>query len=69
MIDQWFYARAEWKKAFAFIPRRCDISKRWIWGRHMRGTRFITGPGDPVIIDIWNHRDEHLIQRLKGNIK
>lgn len=69
MIDQWFYSRADWRPAWSLIPRRCDISNRWIWGQHMHGTNWISGPGEPVIIDIWNHRDEHLIQRLKGNIK
>ena len=69
MIDEWYYQRATWKKTFALIPRRCDLSGRWIWGRHIRGTRFITGPGDPVIISIWNHRHEHTLYRLKGKIK
>ena len=69
MIDEWYYQRATWKKTFALIPRRCDLSGRWIWGRHICGTRFITGPGDPVIISIWNHRHEHTLYRLKGKIK
>ena len=69
MIDEWYYQRATWKKTFALIPRRCDLSGRWIWGRHIRGTRFITGPGDPVLISIWNHRHEHTLYRLKGKIK
>ena len=69
MIDEWYYQRATWKKKFALIPRRCDLSGRWIWGRHIHGTRFITGPGDPVIISIWNHRCEHTLYKLKGKIK
>ena len=69
MIDEWYYKRATWKKTFALIPRRCDLSGRWIWGRHVCGTRFITGPGDPVEIIIWNHRHEHTIYRLKGKQK
>ncbi len=69
MIDRWFYDRAEWQPTFALIPRRCDISNRWIWGQHMLGRRFITGPGEPVIIDIWNHRHEHTLAKLKGTIK
>ena len=69
MIDEWYYQRATWKKTFALIPRRCDLSGRWIWGRHVCGTRFITGPGDPVEIRIWNHRHEHTLYRLKGKIK
>ena len=69
MIDEWYYQRATWKKTFALIPRRCDLSGRWIWGRHVCGTRFITGPGDPVEIRIWNHRHEHTLYRLKGKQK
>lgn len=69
MIDQWFYQRAEWKEKFALLPRRCDISNKWIWGWHYHGSRFITGPGDPVIISIWNDRNEHLIYRLKEMTK
>lgn len=68
MIDRWFYDRAKWKKTFSLIPRRCDLSQRWIWGYHMCGSNFITGPGDPVIIKIWNHREEHLLYKLKGEI-
>ena len=66
MIDEWYYKRAQWRETFVLIPRRCDLSGRWIWGRHVCGTRFITGPGDPVEIRIWNHRHEHTIYRLKG---
>ena len=69
MMDEWYYQRATWKKTFALIPRRCDLSGRWIWGRHVCGTRFITGPGDPVEIRIWNHRHEHTLYRLKGKQK
>lgn len=67
MISKWYYDRAVWKKTFSLIPRRCDLSQRWIWGIHMCGTNFITGPGDPVVIKIWNHREEHLLYKLKGN--
>ena len=69
MIDEWYYQRANWNPAFLLIPRRCDLSNRWIWGKHMRGTAMITGPGEPVIVKIWNHRHEHTIYRLKGKIK
>jgi hypothetical protein len=69
MIDEWYYDRAEWKETFALIPRRCDLSNRWIWGRHVCGTRMVTGPGDPVTIKIWNHRHEHTIYKLKGKLK
>lgn len=69
MIDQWHYKRAEWKETFSLIPRRCDLSGRWIWGQHIRGIDTITGPGEPVIVKIWNHRHEHTIYKLKGEPK
>jgi len=64
----WSYSRAQWKEKFSLLPRRCDISQRWLWGKHYCGTVVITGPGDPVIYNIWNHRDEHLIYKLKGKV-
>ena len=63
---QWYYDRAHWEEKFALIPRRCDISNRWLWGRHSRGTVVITGPGEPVVIRLWNHREEHIMYILKG---
>jgi len=66
MIDQWFYERSQWKPAWTLIPRRCDISGKWLLGKHMCGTLVITGPGDPVVVKVWNHRHEHTMLRLKG---
>ena len=63
---QWYYDRAHWEEKFALIPRRCDISNRWLWGRHSCGTVVITGPGEPVVIRLWNHREEHIMYILKG---
>ena len=63
---QWYYDRAVWKESFAIIPRRCDISNQWLWGKHYCGTVMITGPGEPVIYKIWNQRNEHLMYKLKG---
>lgn len=63
---QWWYRRADWQPTFSVLPRRCDLSGRWIWGRHMLGTLMITGPGDPVILRFWNHRHEYTMRKLKG---
>ena len=65
---QWYYDRAAWEEKIAIIPRRCDISQRWLWGRHYLGTVVITGPGEPVVYKLWNHRQEHLIYKLKGKL-
>jgi hypothetical protein len=64
----WSYSKAQWREKFSLLPRRCDISQQWLWGKHYCGTVVITGPGDPVIYNIWNHRDEHLIYKLKGKL-
>ena len=61
----WYYDRAYWEETFSLIPRRCDISNRWIWGKQYRGTRYITGPGDPVVLTYWHEQTEHLIWILK----
>ena len=69
MITERDYEYAVWEETFSLIPRRCNLSNRWMWGNHIRGIRMISGPGDPVVIEIWNHRDEHLIYKLKGKVK
>ncbi len=67
MTDQMFKRRAHWETKFALIPRRCELSNKWIWGKHMRGMYMLSGPGDPIPLVFWHNRDEHLIYKLKGN--
>jgi hypothetical protein len=66
MDNEWYSRTAEWEEIVCIIPRRCYISNRWIWGRHYRGTRYITGPGEPVVLTYWHDKNEHLIWLLKG---
>lgn len=61
-----FNDRAQFEYKYSIIPRRCYTTNRWIWGLSMRGRRIITGPGDPVIMDRWYHRNEAIIKMLKG---
>jgi len=61
-----FDDRAVFEYKYSIIPRRCYTTNRWIWGLSMRGRRIITGPGDPLIVDRWYHRDEAIIKMLKG---
>lgn len=58
--------RAHWEMRFSVIPRRCNISGRRLWGWHYRGCYNLSGPGDPIPLIFWHHRDEHLIYKLKG---
>lgn len=63
--EDYFCRRATFASKFAFIPRRCSVSSRWVWGRAVLGVCYITGPGDPVVLHRWYHPQEFLLWRLK----
>jgi len=66
--DEHFYRRAVWVKRFAWWPKRCDCSGRWLWlQRVMMGVAMYTGPGDPVFEFRWHDAKEHVMFLLKGN--
>ena len=66
--DESFYRRAVWVKRFAWWPKRCDCSGRWLWlQRVMMGVAMYTGPGDPVFEFRWHDAKEHMMFLLKGN--
>ena len=60
-----FLSRAVFEYCTSVIPRRCYNTRRWIWGRSMRGRRIITGPGEPIVEDRWYHKNEALIMLIK----
>ena len=67
--DEHFYRRAVWVKRFAWWPKRCDRSGRWLWlQRVMMGVAMYTGPGDPVFEFRWHDAKEHVVFLLKGNL-
>ena len=67
LIDDWWFNKgAQFEYRYSFFPRRCYNTHRWVWGRAVRGRKFVTGPGEPLIIDRWYHRNEGLIMMLKG---
>ena len=67
--DENFYRRAVWVKRFAWWPKRCDRSGRWLWlQRVMMGVAMYTGPGDPVFEFRWHDAKEHVVFLLKGNL-
>jgi hypothetical protein len=64
-----FWSRAFWKYKFVFWPRRCEISKKIIWFEcAYKGTRMITGPGEPVFKYRWLTKEEYLLAAIKGKI-
>ena len=66
--DEHFYRRAVWVKRFAWWPKRCDCSGRWLWlQRVMMGVAMYTGPGDPVFEFRWHDAKEHVVFLLTGN--
>ena len=67
--DEHFYRRAVWVKRFAWWPKRCDRSGRWLWLQQvMMGVAMYTGPGDPVFEFRWHDAKEHVVFLLKGNL-
>ena len=66
--DEHFYRRAVWVKRFAWWPKRCDCSGRWLWlQRVMMGVAMYTGPGEPAFEFRWHDAKEHVVFLLKGN--
>jgi hypothetical protein len=62
-----FWDRATWQYKFAIFPKRCNISKKTIWFKYAyKGTRMITGPGEPVFEYRWLTKEEFVVARLKG---
>ena len=66
--DEHFYRHAVWVKRFAWWPKRCDCSGRWLWlQRVMMGVAMYHGSGDPVFEFRWHDAKEHVMFLLKGN--
>jgi hypothetical protein len=59
----------KWSLEFAWIPHTCNVSKKRIWLEYAyRGTRRVSGPGEPVKIVEWLTTPEFLIKRIKNEI-
>ena len=76
-LDQYMYQRrredfknrALWYVKFAWLPKRCWISRRWIWlEKAYHGTAMWTGPGEPIFEYHWVNKDEYLVAKLKGTL-
>jgi hypothetical protein len=67
MSRMYFYHRAQWELKFAWLPHRCNLTKRIIWlSQAYRGTVMWTGPSEPEIETVWHSKNQHLIWMLKN---
>jgi hypothetical protein len=61
-----FEYRAEICEIFAWWPRRCWITNRWMWLAHViRGEATWYGPGTPVVEKRYYNSAEYLMYKLK----
>jgi hypothetical protein len=68
-IDQAFWNRARWDLKFAWWPRRCALSNKWLWLElAYRGAAVWYGPGSNAVEVRWTDSQEYLIARLKGKV-
>ena len=67
--EDWGLTRATgWHLHFCLLPRQCFLTDRKLWlERCYKGTRMITGPGEPVFVDYYIDKFEFLIWQLKRN--
>ena len=62
-----FYINANWELKFAFLPKRCVLTKKLIWLKYAyRGTAiWRSGDYDFVQEINWHDKDEHIMWELK----
>ena len=65
--DQRFLSQNDTELVWCLWPRRCHVSRKWMWLTLAYRARYvITGPGDPAIWTRWYSREEMLVLKLKG---
>jgi hypothetical protein len=71
-VDSWdHFDRKSLGTQYKFVlwPRRCYFSNKLLWLENAYvKTAMYTGPGDPVFEYRWYHKDEYIINKLKGNV-
>lgn len=64
-----FLSRAYINLKFVWWPRRCHVTKKWLWFTFAYRTMYgIAGPGEPAIWIRWYSSEEMLILKLKYGI-
>lgn len=59
----------DWHLHFCLVPRECHLTGQRLWAKYCyKGTRGITGPGEPVFVDYYIDKFEFVIWQLKRNI-
>lgn len=54
-----------WNYKFCWLPKKCFLTGKDLWGkRAYHGERWITGPGEPVVVHYWIERDEFLVWQI-----
>jgi len=67
--DEMFYRRAVWYKQFAWLPRRCALSRELIWLKFAyQGTAMFYDSRDTVIEYKWIVKEHFLFARLAGKL-
>ena len=65
--DKRFLSQGNYKLVWCLWPRRCQVSRRWMWFTLAYRARYIvTGPGDPAVWTRWYSNEEMIILKLKG---
>jgi hypothetical protein len=66
MADDWGLSRARgWKLVLCILPKTCFLTGKNLWGKRCyKGTRIITGPGEPVIEDYYIEKFEFIKWQL-----
>ena len=65
--DWVFHKTAIWTKQFAWLPHRCELTKKIIWLQlAYQGRAGYGDPSEAVYEYRWHDRHEHLIWVLKG---
>lgn len=60
------YWGLDWNLKFAWLPHACILTGKIIWLKYgYYGTRLLTGPGEPIMLEFWHSKNEHLIWTLK----
>jgi hypothetical protein len=55
-----------WDLELCWRPQTCFLSGQQLWGRRAyHGERWITGPGEPVVVHHWIEKNEFIMWQLK----
>ena len=67
--EDWGLTRIlDWHLHLCVWPRKCFLTDRKLWLKKCyKGTRMITGPGEPVFVDYYIDKYEFLLWQLKRN--